>query len=190
MICLKSIVSPSQVGWQAVIICIDERLWKQSRGILMRICLQIHLKILTYLLKQHKALNGIRLQTTFFGVFLCFSVYTLSFFLSFSLLFPWKLASRWRGWRESGRQTRTSGPVWSCVVPGLMGELGSLHCSLTKLIKFLPERFMFCLLNSSPPSTATEIKQQKDAANTAIVLICYLWQIRSCLKMVWWRIIA
>lgn len=53
----------------------------------MRICLQIHLKILTYLLKQHKALNGIRLQTTFFGVFLCFSVYPLSFFCLFLCCF-------------------------------------------------------------------------------------------------------
>lgn len=74
--------------------------------------------------------------------------------LSLSLLFPWKLTSRWRGWRGSGGQTRTSGPVWPCMEygqTGPVGKLGSLYYELTKLIRLQSELFMFCLFN--PPQT-------------------------------------
>ena len=114
---LTSTVSTRQVGRQTVINCIDERLWNHSRGILKCTLLSFSFK-LTYLLKHCIALD--RSQTAdhvLWGVF--FSVSILSFSLSIvslTLLFPWKLASRWRGWRGSGRQTRTSGPVWPCMV--------------------------------------------------------------------------
>lgn len=154
MICLISTVSTSQVGWQAVINHVDERLWNQSRQILILIFLSFCSKEMTYLsiktTYSSQQETDCRPHIQYFGLFLCFSLVFLS--LSLSLLFPWKLASRWRGWRGSGRQTRTSGPVWPCMVRGPVGELGNLHCELTKLIRLQTELFLFfvfCILNTS-----------------------------------------
>lgn len=123
-------------------------------------------QILTYLLKQCKALY--RSETAdhilgFFSLFLsCLSLsilYRLS--LSLPLLFPWKLASKKKRVRRKWKTDQDKwATVWPCMVHGqtvaLWENWGNQHCELTELIRLQSELFMFRLLNTSQTVTITQ----------------------------------
>lgn len=175
---LTSTVSTRQVGWQTVINCIDERLWNHSREILKCTFLSFSFK-LTYLLKQRIALD--RSQTADRVLWGCFSVSILSFSLSvvsLALLFPWKLASRWRGWRGSGRQTRTSGPVWPCMVSDWSCGRTGKPVLLTDWTDPTPVRAFHVLpFKNIPKRTMNKASASNLWCVKILLPISYLWSI-------------